>query len=113
MSIGTSPTAFKEYAMTKFAYAALTCAVALTTAPTFASANNRLSFEHDGVRYTYTIISSGEQKIVRGIEERTGESFVLRVSKNRVEGSIGGKSVSFPRSAVKPLLVVTQTVALR
>lgn len=59
--------------------------------------------EHEGLIYSYSVTKIGNQRLISGVEEKTGKRFKLRVGAMRVRGTVGSQPVSFPLSAVKPL----------
>ena len=60
-------------------------------------------FEHKGRIYSYTVTQVGDHRVISGVEETTGKTFVLRVGDHRVRGTVGSQQVSFPLRDVKPL----------
>lgn len=60
-------------------------------------------FEHDGRVYSYTVTETDRYRVIRGVEEKTGKSFTLRVGPNRVRGTVGSQAVNFALRDVKPL----------
>ncbi|MFZ5726990.1 MAG: hypothetical protein ACOY4C_11295 [Pseudomonadota bacterium] len=77
----------------------------LALAPTAALAKDEAvkRFQHDGATYSYTVTQVGGTRVIKGIEERTGKPFVLRVGAHRVRGTVGSQQVSFPLREVEPL----------
>lgn len=63
----------------------------------------RVTFEHDGSRYVYTVKKVGDTRIIDGTETRSGKRFNLRVSEKRVTGTVGDSEVRFKRSDVTPI----------
>ncbi len=63
----------------------------------------KVTFEHDGSRYVYTVKMVGDTKIIDGTETRSGKRFNLRVSDKRITGIVGDSQVRFNRSDVMPL----------
>ncbi|MCM3420711.1 hypothetical protein [Sphingopyxis alaskensis] len=70
-------------------------------------------FEHDGAIYSYTVTQVGDTRVLKGIEERTGKPFTLRVGEHRVRGTVGSQQVSFPLREVEPLKADKTTLASR
>ena len=64
-------------------------------------AETPVSFEHDGVSYTYTVTERGGVRIIKGTSSDSAGSYILRVGKHRVTGDVNGKPVSFLLSEVK------------
>ena len=77
----------------------------LALAPTAALAKDETvkRFQHDGATYSYTVTQVGGTRVIKGIEERSGKPFVLRVGAHRVRGTVGSQQVSFPLREVEPL----------
>ncbi len=66
-----------------------------TTAP------EKLTFEHEGSRYTYTVTHRHKTKIIRGVEEKSGKRFDLRVYGRRVTGTVDFRPVAFQVSEAR------------
>jgi len=81
---------------TLFAAAAF---AALSATPAFAQAQQ--SFVQDGVRYQYTVSAQGDATVYEGTAN--GETFRYVQRGNRVNGVIGGQSVSFETRKSNPL----------
>jgi hypothetical protein len=60
------------------------------------------TFEHDGVRYSYTVTHKGDTRILSGVVENSGKSFHLEVRSGRVRGIVNGKAVAFSLRDVAP-----------
>ena len=76
---------------------------ATAISPAFAS--EPVTFERDGVSYTYTVEQVGNRRIIEG-EATPGEPFRLVVSGNWVTGEANGIPVSF-RVKSKPAEATT------
>ncbi|WP_188238075.1 hypothetical protein [Sphingopyxis sp. LK2115] len=87
----------------------------LALAPTAALAKDEAvkRFQHDGATYSYTVTQVGGTRVIKGIEERTGKPFVLRVGAHRVRGTVGSQQVSFPLREVEPLATDRTRLASR
>lgn len=72
-------------------------------APLAAAETTARTFEHDGVRYSYTTTTMGDTRILRGVVEKSGKPFHLEVVNGRVRGTVDGRPVSFTLRDVKPL----------
>jgi hypothetical protein len=70
-------------------------------------------FEHKGSSYSYTVTQIGDIRVIRGVEERTGKPFTLRVGARRVHGAVGSQQVSFPLRDVEPLAKSATNLASR
>jgi hypothetical protein len=62
-----------------------------------------VSFERDGVAYSYTVTERGNVTVLRGTAEEgaTKTPFTLRVRNGHVRGQVGASSISFPLSEVR------------
>lgn len=60
------------------------------------------AFEHEGIRYSYTITHKGDMRILSGVVENSGRPFHLEVVNGRVRGTVNGKAVAFSLRDVKP-----------
>jgi hypothetical protein len=88
-------------------------AATLTAVPAVAAADESRSFEHDGSRYSYSVSYENGVKVIRGTVDNTNTEFVFFVGKDRVKGSVDGKSVSFRLKEVKPIAVPVVRVVSR
>lgn len=70
-------------------------------------------FEHDGHIYSYTVEEADGYRVIRGVEERTGKTFKLRVGEHRVRGTVGSQQVCFSLRDVQPLDKPATTLASR
>jgi hypothetical protein len=68
-------------------------AAAIVAAPAFAEP---LNFKRDGLDVVGTVEVSGDSRILRGVDRRSGAEFDLRVRKGYVTGIIDGKRVAYP-----------------
>lgn len=86
------------------AVATLALAPLSLTAPARADAPETVSFERDGVAYSYTVTERGNVTVLRGTAEEgsTKTPFTLRVRNGHVRGQVGASSISFPLSSVSP-----------
>lgn len=87
----------------------------LALAPTAALAKDEAvkRFQYDGAIYSYTVTQTGDTRVIKGVEERTGKPFTLRVGEHRVRGTVGSQQVSFPLRDVTPLKADKTTLASR
>jgi hypothetical protein len=82
-------------------YLRLKAGLALLLLPTVAlHAKTPVSFEHEGIRYTYTVTERGGVRIIKGTQSDGAGSYLLRVGKRRVTGEVNGRPVSFLLSEV-------------
>ena len=84
----------------------------LTLAPAAAQAEETQRFEHEGRTYSYTVTTVGEHRVIRGVEERTGKPFTLRIGTHKVRGTVGSQQVEFSLKDVEPLNKPAATLAL-
>jgi len=70
-------------------------------------------FEHDGHVYSYVVEEADGYRVIRGVEERSGKPFKLRVGEHRVRGTVGSQQVSFSLRDVEPLDQPATTLASR
>ena len=91
----------------------LTAASLTMAAPLVASDTAPIArtFEHDGTRYSYTITTRGDARILTGIVEDSGKPFRLEVINGRVRGTVNGKAVAFSMRDVKPFRQRTEIAA--
>lgn len=61
-------------------------------------------FTHEGKSYSYTVEDRGDYRLIRGVEENSRKSFVLRVGESRVRGTMGSNNVNFPLKDVQPMV---------
>ena len=87
--------------------------LALTPATAMAKDEAVKRFQHEGATYSYTVTQVGDTRVIKGVEERTGRPFTLRVGERRVRGTVGSQQVSFPLREVEPLKVRETTLAAR
>ena len=86
----------------------LIAAAAITT-PALAE-----TFVHEGVTYVYSIEQRGNMQILTGENSKTRQPFTLRVSRNWVDGEVGGSPVSFSKRDVirlKPTVSASEIAA--
>ena len=81
--------------------------------PATAHADETRRFEHEGRVYSYTITTIGEHRVIRGVEEKTGKPFTLRVGSHKVRGTVGSQQVEFSLKDVEPLTQPATTLASR
>lgn len=72
-----------------------TSALAIAVSPVQAKASEPVTFERDGVTYTYNVEQRGESQFIKGSSKPDDGQFNLRVKGNRVAGTVNGKFVSF------------------
>ena len=76
--------------------------LALPLAANAETTSTARAFEHDGVRYSYTVTRKGDMRILSGVVENSGKPFHLEVANGRVRGTVNGKAVAFSLRDVKP-----------
>jgi hypothetical protein len=84
-------------------------AAAVTTTPALAE-----TFVHEGSTYVYTVEERGNLKILKGEVAESRKPFILRVSRNWVDGEVDGSPVSFSKRDVirlKPTVTTTEMAA--
>lgn len=96
----------------KKALTLIAAGVALATSGTAAATQAATrTFEHGGLRYTYSTAAEGDVRILSGVIENSGRPFYLKVAKGRVRGTINGQRVSFRLSDVERLKTSTEIAA--
>jgi hypothetical protein len=80
-----------------------------------AEASEPVTFTYRGEPYTYTVEQGQSFKILRGKAGKSAEPFEFKVGKRRVDGTIGGRDVSFMLSSVKKVkgIVTVEQMASR
>ncbi|HMQ20825.1 MAG TPA: hypothetical protein PKC77_16850 [Sphingopyxis sp.] len=81
--------------------------------PAAAHAEEVRRFEHEGRIYSYTVATVGEHRVIRGVEEKSGKPFTLRVGTHKVRGTVGSQQVVFSLKDVEPLAKPATTLAAR
>jgi hypothetical protein len=72
------------------------------------------TFVHKGSTYIYTVEQRGNLKILKGEVAESRKPFILRVSRNWVDGEVDGSPVSFSKRSVirfKPTVTTTEIAA--
>lgn len=87
--------------------------VILAAVPAAAHAEETTRFEHEGRAYSYTVTKVGDHRVIRGVEERSGKPFTLRVGTRKVRGTVGSQHVQFSLKEVEPLAEASATIASR
>jgi len=83
--------------MTKSLFKIAAGAFAFLATSTLASAEP-VTFQRDGVAYTYTVTHTRSGQLVRGTADNGRVPFDLYVGKTRVTGTYDGRPVRFPVS---------------